>query len=124
MRSPTHSTLAPLRSDNRLAKSNITPRRDDYFCLLCRTPAASATGREEASPGVVTIPPPSYKADMATDVPEERRAAAEDAPILIVPYMWVGDFVRNHTAVQLLNARFPNRPIDILTTARTLPLID
>ena len=42
---------------------------------------------------------------MATDVPEDRGAAAEDAPILIVPYMWVGDFVRNHTAVQLLNAR-------------------
>ena len=61
---------------------------------------------------------------MATDVPEDRRAAAEDAPILIVPYMWVGDFVRNHTAVQLLNARFPSRPVDILTTARTLPLVD
>jgi len=45
-------------------------------------------------------------------------------PILIVPYMWIGDFVRCHTAVRLINARSPRRPVDMLTTARTLPLID
>jgi lipopolysaccharide heptosyltransferase II len=45
-------------------------------------------------------------------------------PILIVPYMWIGDFVRCHTAVQLINARSPHRPVDMLTTALTLPLID
>src|SRR5262249_36868466 len=121
MRSPTHSTLAPLSSDNRLAKSNITPRRDDYFCSFAPLRRPAQPG---GKPGVVTIPPPILQDGMATDVPEDRCAAAEDAPILIVPYMWVGDFVRNHTAVQLLNARFPNRPVDILTTARTLPLID
>jgi len=50
---------------------------------------------------------------------------ADDArPILIVPYMWVGDFVRCHTSVRLLNARFPSRPVDMLTTPRTMPLID
>jgi heptosyltransferase-2 len=51
-------------------------------------------------------------------------AGTDTRPILIVPYMWVGDFVRCHTAVRLLNARFPARPIDMLTSTRTLPLID
>src|SRR5262245_4788917 len=59
---------------------------------------------------------------MACDAPAAH--AAEDRPILIIPYMWVGDFVRCHTAVQVLNARHPGRAVDMLTTARTLPLID
>ena len=46
------------------------------------------------------------------------RAPLESAsPILIVPYMWIGDFVRCHTVVKLLQQRFPSRPIDVLTTA-------
>ena len=52
-------------------------------------------------------------------------AGAEDKrPILIVPYMWIGDFVRCHTVVRLLRARFPNSPIDLLTTAMVAPLLD
>jgi heptosyltransferase-2 len=43
---------------------------------------------------------------------------------LIVPYMWIGDFVRCHTVVQLLRARFPASPIDVLTTAMVAPLLD
>jgi heptosyltransferase-2 len=46
------------------------------------------------------------------------------SPILIVPYMWIGDFVRCHTVVRLLRARFPDRPIDMLTTRMVAPLID
>ena len=45
-------------------------------------------------------------------------------PILIVPYMWIGDFVRCHSVVKLLNARFPERPIDILATTLCAPLAD
>jgi heptosyltransferase-2 len=45
-------------------------------------------------------------------------------PILIVPYMWIGDFVRCHSVVRLLNARFPDRPVDVLTTAMVAPLLD
>lgn len=45
-------------------------------------------------------------------------------PILIVPYMWIGDFVRCHTVVKLLRARFPDRPIDVLATTLCAPLID
>jgi heptosyltransferase II len=48
----------------------------------------------------------------------------DHSPILIVPYMWIGDFVRCHTVVQLLRARFPDRPIDMLATTLCAPLID
>src|SRR5580700_3120471 len=53
-----------------------------------------------------------------------RAAAAPDSPILLVPYMWIGDFVRCHTVVKLLKQRFPSRPIDVLTTAMVSPLLD
>ena len=45
-------------------------------------------------------------------------------PILIVPYMWIGDFVRGHTVVRVLKQRWPNRPVDILTTSLCAPLVD
>ena len=48
----------------------------------------------------------------------------DDGPILIVPYMWIGDFVRCHSVVKLLNARFPDRPVDILSTTLCAPLTD
>src|SRR5215470_13483829 len=47
-----------------------------------------------------------------------------EPPILIVPYMWIGDFVRCHTVVRLLRQRFPGRPIDLLSTAMVAPLLD
>src|SRR6202049_3071899 len=46
------------------------------------------------------------------------------SPILIVPSMWIGDFVRCHTVIQLLRARFPDRPVDLLTTTLCAPLVD
>ena len=45
-------------------------------------------------------------------------------PILIIPYMWIGDFVRGHTVVRVLKQRWPNRPVDMLTTSLCAPLID
>ncbi len=45
-------------------------------------------------------------------------------PILIVPYMWIGDFVRCHSVVKLLNARYPERPVDMLATTLCAPLAD
>jgi heptosyltransferase II len=56
----------------------------------------------------------------------QSRPAGEgpDSPILLVPYMWIGDFVRCHTVVKLLKQRFPSRPIDVLTTAMVSPLLD
>jgi heptosyltransferase II len=48
----------------------------------------------------------------------------DESPILIVPYMWIGDFVRCHTVVKLLKQRFPTRPVDVLTTTMVAPLLD
>jgi heptosyltransferase II len=45
-------------------------------------------------------------------------------PILIVPYMWIGDFMRGHTVVRVLRERWPNRPVDLLTTTLCAPLVD
>jgi heptosyltransferase-2 len=47
-----------------------------------------------------------------------------ESPILIVPYMWIGDFVRCHTVVRVLIGRYPNRSIDVLTTSMVAPLLD
>ncbi len=56
------------------------------------------------------------------------QATAEDAgdsrPILIVPYMWIGDFVRGHTVVRVLKQRWPNRPVDLLATTLCAPLVE
>ena len=49
---------------------------------------------------------------------------AQDSPILLVPYMWIGDFVRCHSVVRLLKARFPSRPVDVRPTTLCAPLLD
>ena len=62
-------------------------------------------------------------------------AVMTESPNLIVPYMWIGDFVRCHTVfrlsklrchsvVRLLRQRYPDRPIDVLTTTLCAPLLD
>jgi heptosyltransferase II len=50
--------------------------------------------------------------------------SGDSSPILIIPYMWIGDFVRGHTVVRVLNERWPNRPIDLLATSQCAPLAD
>src|SRR3974377_131059 len=49
---------------------------------------------------------------------------ADKRPILIIPYMWIGAFVRGRCRVPLLNQCCPNRPIDLLTTTLCAPLVD
>src|SRR5690348_1161787 len=53
-----------------------------------------------------------------------RNASHDSSPILVVPYMWIGDFVRCHSVIKLLNARFPDRPVDVLSTTLCAPLTD
>jgi len=48
----------------------------------------------------------------------------EASAILLVPYMWIGDFVRCQSVIKLLRARYPGRPIDVLTTTLCAPLLD
>ncbi|MBN8966044.1 MAG: lipopolysaccharide heptosyltransferase II [Rhizobiales bacterium] len=50
--------------------------------------------------------------------------ATSGGAILLVPYMWIGDFVRCHSVVRLLKARFPQAPVDVLTTTLCAPLLD
>jgi heptosyltransferase II len=47
-----------------------------------------------------------------------------EPPTLIVPYMWIGDFVRCHTVVRLLRECSPTAAIDLLTTSMVAPLLD
>jgi heptosyltransferase-2 len=54
----------------------------------------------------------------------KRRDADSNRPILLIPYMWIGDFVRCHTVVKLLRSRWPNRPVDVLTPSLCAPLLD
>src|ERR1700757_2085623 len=55
---------------------------------------------------------------------ETPRDEPDTSPILIIPYMWIGDFMRGHTVVRVLRERWPNRPIDLLTTSLCAPLVD
>ena len=60
-------------------------------------------------------------------LPSGSEAAHPDgdaSPILLVPYTWIGDFVRCHSVVRLLKSRMPHRPVDVLTTSLCAPLID
>jgi len=52
------------------------------------------------------------------------RDTDDTSPILIIPYMWIGDFVRGHTVVRVLRERWPNRPVDLLTSSLCAPLVD
>ena len=46
------------------------------------------------------------------------------SPVLIVPYVWIGDFVRCHSVVKLLRAQAPERPVDIVSSTLCAPLAD
>jgi len=56
--------------------------------------------------------------------PGPEATAGDQRPILLIPYMWIGDFVRCHTVVRLLKQQYPDRPVDILTTTNDAPLVD
>src|SRR6185437_7876485 len=52
------------------------------------------------------------------------KAPAATRPILIVPYVWIGDFVRCHSVVKLLRLEDPGRPVDIVSSTLCAPLAD
>ena len=49
---------------------------------------------------------------------------ADVRPILLVPYMWIGDFVRCHSVIKTCKERWPDRPVDVLTSTLCAPLLD
>jgi len=50
--------------------------------------------------------------------------APEQSAILLVPYVWIGDFVRCHSVVRLIKSRTPDRPVDVLSSKLCAPLLD
>jgi heptosyltransferase II len=48
----------------------------------------------------------------------------QTTPVLIVPYVWIGDFVRCHSVVKVLHAQSPGLAIDILSSTLCAPLAD
>jgi len=46
------------------------------------------------------------------------------ASIVIVPFVWIGDFVRCHSVVKLLRSQTPERPVDIISSTLCAPLAD
>jgi heptosyltransferase II len=53
-----------------------------------------------------------------------KSADAAARPLLLVPYTWIGDFVRCHTVVSIAKSRWPDRPVDILSSRLCAPLVD
>ena len=51
-------------------------------------------------------------------------APAAARPILIIPYVWIGDFVRCHSVVKLLRLESPTRPVDMVSSTLCAPLAD
>jgi len=47
-----------------------------------------------------------------------------EQPVLLVPYVWIGDFVRCHSVVKLLRAQAAERPVDVLCSSLCAPLAD
>src|SRR3974390_2885703 len=54
----------------------------------------------------------------------KRENSGAKRPILIVPYVWIGDFVRCHSVVRLLRAAESDRPVDIVSSTLCAPLAD
>jgi heptosyltransferase II len=53
-----------------------------------------------------------------------RQDSSVATPVLIVPFVWIGDFVRCHSVVRLLRAQEPTRPVDMVSNTLCAPLAD
>jgi heptosyltransferase-2 len=56
--------------------------------------------------------------------PMKQNSTRAPRPVLIVPYVWIGDFVRCHSVVKLLRAQDPERPVDMIASHLCAPLAD
>ncbi len=68
--------------------------------------------------------PESGKLGVNGAEPMSQDAPSSPAPVLIVPYVWIGDFVRCHSVVRLLRTQQPERPVDMLASTLCAPLAD
>jgi len=46
------------------------------------------------------------------------------SPVVIIPYVWIGDFVRCHSVVKLLRSQAPERGVDLVSSTLCAPLAD
>lgn len=46
------------------------------------------------------------------------------SPILVVSFPAIGDFIRSHSAIQVIAEKFPERPIDVVTSSIAAPLAE
>lgn len=49
---------------------------------------------------------------------------SDHRPVLIVPFVWIGDFIRCHSVVRLLRAQSPDRPVDMVSSTLCAPIAD
>ena len=49
---------------------------------------------------------------------------SDHRPVLIVPFVWIGDFVRCHSVVRLLRAQAPDRAVDMVSSTLCAPIAD
>ena len=68
--------------------------------------------------------PESGKLGVNGAEPMSQDVTLSPAPVLIVPYVWIGDFVRCHSVVRLLRTQQPERPVDMVTSTLCAPLAD
>ena len=68
--------------------------------------------------------PESGKSGVNGAEPMSQDVTLSPAPVLIVPYVWIGDFVRCHSVVKLLRAQDPDRPVDMVASTLCAPLAD
>ena len=113
------ASFAPVPPGRQLGSSGVVKtargRRDDFT-----SPRRSRY--RQALKSALAAKPPRYEHDSIYRI--EMEDAGDTRPILIVPYMWIGDFVRGHTVVRVLKQRWPNRPVDLLVTSLCAPLVD
>src|SRR3984957_19838011 len=97
-------------------------------CLPRRGEDASASGGFTSGKGAVTDGNQPSKSTHRMNVNSLNQIGIEDPddtrPILVVPYMWIGDFVRGHTVVRVLRQRWPDRPADLQAASQCAPLVD
>jgi lipopolysaccharide heptosyltransferase II len=74
-----------------------------------------------ANPGLVFR---DHAPGISGDKPMSQDLNQAAAPVLIVPFVWIGDFVRCHSVVKLLRAQAPGRPVDIVSNTLCAPLAD
>src|SRR5689334_4173745 len=85
-----------------------------------------ATGHAAGAQGNALLCPPRHWGATGTSGAEAMSHEVNQAaaPVVIIPFVWIGDFVRCHSVVRLLRAQNPDRAVDIVSSTLCAPLAD